>query len=88
MIVVQVTQGVVIKNMLKPLDLAVKNEKSYSELLCIVEKLTHEGITLELTIEHLRHLYAQISDSYDDELGDDKLLFLSHHQVASLIEST
>jgi len=60
----------VIKNMLKQLDIAVKNEKSYSELLCIVEKLTQEGVPLELTIGHLRHLSPQISDRYDDELGD------------------
>jgi len=56
--------------MFKQLDIAVKKEQSYSELLCLVEKLTQEGIPLVLIIEHLRHLYPQISDSYDDELGD------------------
>lgn len=57
-------------NSLLKLEVAVKDEANYSELLKIIYQLIDTGTSLSSILLKLRELYPSISEQYDDELGD------------------
>jgi len=56
--------------LLSRLNIASNQEQPYQNLLAIVESIALKGMPKEDILSHLYSLYDNISDDYDDEMGD------------------
>jgi hypothetical protein len=52
------------------LNTAPNQEQPYQKLLAIVESIALKGMLKEDILSHLYSLYDNITDDYDDEMGD------------------